>query len=943
MKIGMMVWHLRRLELGVGEVSDVYADGYCKVVFENKIFSGIPPGVLGFLSNGTPPETIKKIVKQIVINLILEQKLEKAEYLYSECKSWWDRTEYENETSHIKENLDQCTLLNEKKKEKIKRKILYNQIISHLDLFDFTSAERIYNELCSSWWGIKQFKKIRQKYEITKKFIEIFNNAALIDLDDIYSKIKCTYNFPLEDYIHIKVRKIQKKLAILNIKLDEEQTIALARPESRLLITARAGAGKTRTLCAHAALTINDEKINPNKILILAFNRSAANEVKKRISIPGYNNARTFHSLACMLGKPIKKDIIFDTNGEPSDRKQSQFVQRLLLKIINPAFKELMYQFFKKELEQIEGIGRDLPPKEYFIFRRNLKHVTLSGDKVKSNGEKFIADFLFEHNIIFKYERIWDWKKKLSDGSIYRPDFSIIVDGRDFILEHWAIDPADPNSYVPDYFKISSNEYRQQINDKRMFWESARIPLIETHAGMLRDGRKEFEARLSIIFNQNGIFCKKLSHEELVEKVINTEYFISQLAKLFLQFIQRSKKRCWSPEDVADIIYISDEKEERIKIFHQLALRAYREYENALSNQCLIDYDDLLLHATKHVESQGQNACIRLEHENSIAIRDLRVIMIDEFQDFSELFFRMINAILCVNPEVRLVAVGDDWQAINSFAGSNLCYFNQFDKHFPMATSTLVSINYRSDKVIVNAGNKLMFGYGKPAKSILANSGFIRINNINDIWVEFRNDEKFKNLKESDSIYFLKKYNISPTEFEKNQAKALKFCTGIILERMNESILIISRMNKIFGLESDTFKQRIYKIIEYLIGERAQEIIKKISITTAHRSKGREADTVIILDATDHQFPKEHSDNLLFKIFGVTPSIVLNEERRLFYVAITRAKHNLYILTEKDHESPFIFELANQEDEYLENSCNTKEPHLFGSLAKNILRHLNQY
>jgi hypothetical protein len=87
-----------------------------------------------------------------------------------------------------------------------------------------------------------------------------------------------------------------------------------------------------------------------------------------------------------------------------------------------------------------------LPPNDYLIFRRSLELVTLDGKRVKSNGEKFIADFLFEHGIEYRYERPWAWKADFLDGSVYRPDFSIVHGGYDYILEHWAIEPENPTS-----------------------------------------------------------------------------------------------------------------------------------------------------------------------------------------------------------------------------------------------------------------------------------------------------------------------------------------------------------------------------------------------------------------------------------------------------------------------------------------------------------------
>ncbi len=102
-----------------------------------------------------------------------------------------------------------------------------------------------------------------------------------------------------------------------------------------------------------------------------------------------------------------------------------------------------------------------------------------------------------------------------------------------------------------------------------------------------------------------------------------------------------------------------------------------------------------------------------------------------------------------------------------------------------------------------------------------------------------------------------------------------------------------------------------------------------VTAITAHGSKGQEAHTVIILDATQRQFPKVHPDNLLFRPFGVTPKAVLDEERRLFYVAMTRAEHRLFVLTEKGDESPYLYALnSNASDNFYAENKSMKNAHL---------------
>jgi DNA helicase-4 len=85
-------------------------------------------------------------------------------------------------------------------------------------------------------------------------------------------------------------------------------------------------------------------------------------------------------------------------------------------------------------------------------------------------------------------------------------------------------------------------------------------------------------------------------------------------------------------------------------------------------------------------------------------------------------------------------------------------------------------------------------------------------------------------------------------------------------------------------------------------------------VGTVHSFKGLEEEIVILVRVCEGAFPLLHPDDSLFTIFGQSEIDVLEEERRLFYVAITRAKERLYILTEQGRESPFLQELPAYND-----------------------------
>ena len=794
-------------------------------------------------------------------------------------------------------------------KEKLKLRVT-----KLLSAGEYVAAQNLYESKCADWWSKSDYETEKKRASFKRSIDDAVASRSLATLDELYRNRPDAVSMSLEDFLRRKLPVVRKVVDEFESALDPEQIRAIAHPSERLLVQARAGSGKTRTICARAVLAIQDESLTPNQVLILAFNKAAASEVRERVhkklDTDDYQNARTFHSLAFRLVRPMEKPL-FDEGEEPSMAEQSKFVQRLLERILNPAFKERMVEFFRKELTEIERIGRDLPPGEYFSFRRSLEHVTLNNERVKSNGEKFIADFLFEHGIHYTYEKVWAWKADfLGSNTPYKPDFSILVNGKDYVLEHWALDADDSEATVPEHWDMSTLEYREQIRCKRIFWASKNeVSLLETHTGMMKDGRKAFESLLAAVLGRAGIQPKKLPKEKIVRRVFENDFRITRMARLFRQFIQRAKQRGWSHDDVSRRIDAarSSGLEPRVELFHQLALRMYREYETELNDSNRIDFNDLLVRATKKLKKLGRDSTINLGHGTSIRVGQLKWVLLDEYQDFSELYYRMIRAILRAAPEARLLAVGDDWQAINGFAGAELRFFVDFDKYFLGGHCVQIKTNYRCDQGVVGAGNRLMEGRG-PVGIVAssAKSGRIVIRCLNDVFVEFRPGEQRRRDREAHAVYFSIAMQRPPSDVELWCAKAIRVCANIVLGARDQRTLLLSRTNWAYGLSLEGFRDRLIRVLSAGHGMDPKQVGGTIEVITAHRSKGREAHTVVILDGTVHQFPKVHPDSLLFELFGVTPLEVLKEERRLFYVAVMRAKHRLFALTQKGRESPFL-------------------------------------
>lgn len=864
-------------------------------------------------------------LRRKVLELLRQGRISLANAAYNECTDFWPLDAYTREReislqahrSEVQRRWDE--------RRRSRQAAFRRRVAGLLQDLDIEGADKFY-EHGKACWIMSEYEALRAEAIRKQQFVHEYSGASLSRLDDLYH---ASFADKLlgSDYARLKLPKLRLRLSRLALPLDEEQLLACALPERYRLIRARAGSGKTRTLAALAALTIHDEALDPDKVLILAFNKKAANEIGDRVrgaaGVEEFRNARTFHSLAWQLADHAGRELIFDDgNLAPSRRKQTGFVERLIGSIMNPAFRERLYEFFRRELEQLDRLGSNLSKEEYVALRRSIADYTLGGETVKSNGEKFIADFLFEHGIAYKYEKVWSWDKQdRLHGTAYRPDFSIIDGGRNFVLEHWAIDPEDGSAQVPPWWRTTTEVYRDQIEAKREFWKNRGVALLETHTAMLTGGREAFETSLQTLLERAGIRCRKLGHDELVQRVAEAPRTVSRMAELFMQFISRAKKRGWKADDIARIVRDTPDLEPRNRAFHDLAVHAYAAYERKLVEQAAMDFDDLLISAAECVGKHGGAARLQLDKSESIAIHNLRWILIDEFQDFSELYYRLINAILEANPSIRVVAVGDDWQAINGFAGAQLAFFNRFDEYFSGAGEAVISTNRRSGRAIVGAGNELMEGRGDPALAHKSFDGDIDVVAIDKTWPE------------DGSAYLLaatRVHDDGRRSVNYELAKALKACADYIAQsvymdalgsRWMPSVLILARTGRAYGAKLAEFGRQLEQVLhshpdlrdlenDFLVGKTAESDMADgsaiIDVMTAHKAKGKEADTVIVLEAVLRQFPMVHADNQLFGPFGVTAEDVLAEERRLFYVAATRAKRRLMLLTETGNESPYV-------------------------------------
>jgi DNA helicase-4 len=673
-------------------------------------------------------------------------------------------------------------------------------------------------------------------------------------------------------------------------KPDEEQAECIAEIWNDVQVIARAGSGKTKTIVNRTAFLVKHCRVSPSEILLLAFNREAAREVNERLDkmlgelAP---QAMTFHALGYAIVHP-EEELIFD--DEMNGFKKSSTVQQVIDSFIQnekwlEKIKEFMLKYFRSEWDEIVK-GYQLSPSEMLKYRRSLPFLGVDGTHYKSMGEKRIADYLFEHDIPYTYEKNF-WWNELN----YKPDFWIPLNNKKM------------KGIVIEYFGMAGDrEYDKLTRMKRNFWANkSDYYFIEVYPLALGDLDQFLKKNL-----QNcGISNLKLTDDEIWHRI--KARAVGEFSLIVSQFIGRCRKLMISPQDLITKVQSQSEPLSELQIdFLRVVWKIFEEYLETLSFNNEEDFDGLLYRANYIIRS-GQSRWKRKEGTGDL--QELKYLFIDEYQDFSLLFYQLISAIKDNSRDLNLFCVGDDWQAINGFAGSDLRFFRNFKEYFKKSKQVSISSNYRSFQTIVNVGNKLMLGEGDPSKAVLNQPGEVWVAKMN----KFIPNEIEKNLYNGDNVtpvLIRLIYNF----IQQGQGVALLCRTGSGLPWYTS-----------YDKRKGKFHADFITAIRNALPKRLRPMV--VAMDTAHSYKGKEEEAVIVVDVVNRSFPLIHPRNVFFEVLGNTIEKVISEEKRLFYVALSRAKKSLVFLTEEENRSPFLNSiLQNNKSNIKTMDINSLEP-----------------
>jgi DNA helicase IV len=668
-------------------------------------------------------------------------------------------------------------------------------------------------------------------------------------------------------------------------ELDLDQAAAVAATGGDIKVVARAGSGKTRTLTSRAVFLQKHCRISPRELLLLAFNKKAAMEMKTRLSqVLGEDlpHVMDFHALAHALVHP-QQDLIFD-DRPAANLGLSRVVQDVIDDHIrSPEFgdsvRDLMLAHFRDDWERIVDGRIELTIDEFLAYRRALPRESLGGEFVKSFGEREIANTLFEHDIRYVYERSVHWS-----GVNYRPDFTIAVPARGgVVIEYFGLQGD------PDYDEMSAA--------KRAYWAAREgWTLLEySPRDLVQGGIEAFREALLGDLRALGVPTRRRSEEEIWQEV--RQRAVDRFTETMTGFVGRCRKANLSLDGLGVMIAAHRPASTSEELFLRVGASVYEGYLARLKSQNKDDFDGLMWRAVAEVQN-GVTRFVRdrgMEHGD---VARLRYVLIDEFQDFSEQFYRLVVGIRQASPSVEFFCVGDDWQAINGFAGADLRFFGDFSSYFSKTSERHIRTNYRSAAPVVRAGNALMKGRGDAAVPH-TDRGV-----TGPAW-----------------LCWLDKFSPSPFERERHNGDELTPSVLRIVRRFLDDglkVVLLSRRNGVRGYVnySDSERKTVDGLERFLAHIRSfllEEDRDRVSASTVHRYKGLEQEAVVVLDAIEGSFPLIHPSWVFLRVFGDRVETLEDEERRLFYVAITRARTSLALITDTQRQSPYIGDIQRFE------------------------------
>jgi DNA helicase-4 len=647
--------------------------------------------------------------------------------------------------------------------------------------------------------------------------------------------------------------------------LTPEQRLAVIADEDATLVLAGAGSGKTTVIVTKAAYLIERGIRSPTEILLMAFGKDAATEMARRIrEISGASvDALTFHALGYSIIRQVEGTAPALAPHASDEAQLRALLRNILINDIgkDPTLARLLVRFFSEFYQPYKSEWDFKTRDEYYSYIEAHELRSLKGDLVKSFEELEIANWFYLSGIGYEYEPVYEHELPENDRRVYTPDFRLTESG--VYIEHFGVRKAKgPGASVRLTTApfVDRTSYLEGMAWKRQVHRKHGTTLIETYSYERVEGRllEALREKVSPYAKPNPIPQEQLF--DRLSEMGQVDAFTQTLGAFLRQF-----KNCGATIEQCRIRGVSSEDPLRSAAFLSLFESVLNAYQRRLGDR--IDFEDMILRAAEYVESGRYQS-------------PYRHLIVDEFQDISAGRARLLRALKAQHPDARVFAVGDDWQSIYRFAGSDISLMRNFGAEFG---GTFAGEEH------VHIVKKLGMTFRSVDRIALPARKFV-LQNPSQI------EKKVIPAGAADSPAIKVAYYASGHEHI-----ALNLALDEIGSEAGrqESVMLLGRYRHLLPRNLSTYaSSRPALSLRYMTG---------------HASKGLEADHVVILHVTAEEmgFPSEIVDDPLLDLVLPEPEQFDHaEERRLFYVALTRARRSVTVLADREKPSVFVRELV---------------------------------
>ena len=650
--------------------------------------------------------------------------------------------------------------------------------------------------------------------------------------------------------------------AAVSVDLTEEQAEAIATDEDATLVLAGAGTGKTAVIVGKVAHLVRNQGVSPRDILVLAFNRKAAEEIRSRLP-PDCSAVEisTFHAFgrhAIARAEGLAPTI---SKLAEDEWRLADAITKILLGLLgDPRQSERVFNFVAYHLSPYHSPFEFKTPYDYDEYVRGVELRKLNGDLVKSYEELVIANYLTEHDIAFRYEASYETPTATRRHRQYQPDF--FLPEYDIYIEHFALDAR--GNPPPNW-----QGYAEGVAWKRQVHQRYGTRLIETYSWQYQQGQGPLLSSLREQLEKAGVGFKRVSLRALVLRMAET--VISWLARLLATFLNHVKNSKLTSEELRGRALDQQRDMSFLNVFE----RVRAGYERLLEEEQALDFHDLINLAAEHIR-EGRSRT------------PYRYVLVDEFQDISAGRMALLQALS--RQGVGYFLVGDDWQSIYRFAGSDVALVKNCGAYLGHVQSRELTQTFRFRDGILGLSTAFVQRNPEQTQRTLRSMSDTK-------------DEGITIVADSDPREALL---CALRDIEKTA------------EGEQRSVLVLGRYRSSEGMLPQCWRNRSLELGAACLLPAALECWQskplKLEFSTVHGAKGREADYVVVLDLTDERrgFPSRLEDDPLLDL--VLPPVSgkaypFAEERRLFYVAMTRARVGAYLVTDSVQPSTFVMEL----------------------------------